>query len=574
MHISRSLVLSSLVLSLALGACHQSAAPAITATDGEDAAVHSTEVTDATDEDESSDAETQDGDNPSPLPQDDPLNGPRAVQNRATRSKVVTASMDKTTLRSEVDLGNAEVGAYRAPIRASLIIPTHVTKPLPLLVVNHLRAPNCSDKIFAYPCPDGTSEMRYDQGMHYFGDALARQGYAVLIPDLGAAWIGGDVTQPYDQNLMWDQIMTRLIAPIQTKTEGVHNPYGLDAIAQIDLGSIGLVVHSRSGTIVDQAMKTLGEGRVKTVLAYAPAYDTLDPETFTPAPADVPYLGLVGGLDADVSASANLWIGEYLPMHRQSPMLVNTVPGLGHMYINRTLSAANLDDRIGCDVLDCPDAQEHERVLITAATDWFAKTLPAGQPGTETAKALPLGVGEAIPDQFAGLPARWLVATPGAKTIHLAPEDFVQTGTTDATVCRHADPMNPVPIKHACPDPETAVVDVASEVLHFTKAVAKVTAQDSRTLNLHVAPTSGGDPGKGGTTLTVRVKTNTNTHWDYTVDPTHPALMNRATKDDNGTYRLGTIRIPLPDSVFNHVITEIELSSDHPLELRSVDIAS
>ena len=52
------------------------------------------------------------------------------------------------------------------------------------------------------------------------------------------------------------------------------------------------------------------------------------------------------------------------------------VEGLGYLSVNRALSVAGIDDRIGCDLMDCPDTATHEKVLTESATSWFAATMP------------------------------------------------------------------------------------------------------------------------------------------------------------------------------------------------------
>lgn len=107
--------------------------------------------------------------------------------------------------------------ARAAPARGQ-VITSKEADAATLLVVSHLRAPNCADGAPAYPCPQGVEENRNDHGMGYLGQALAAAGYTVIVPDLGGLLIGADTATPYDQNLMWRYVVGRFVQTLTAPT--------------------------------------------------------------------------------------------------------------------------------------------------------------------------------------------------------------------------------------------------------------------------------------------------------------------------------------------------------------------
>ncbi|WP_371151904.1 hypothetical protein [Buchananella felis] len=492
-----------------------------------------------------------------PMEQD----GPHAPADREVAAPKASDSADGKSTVVEVDLGNVLAGDYSAPLRGQVIVPKQADAPTPLVVVSHLRAPNCTDTTFAYPCADGAQENRYDRGMVYLGEALAAQGYAVVIPDLGGVFVGADVTDPYDQNQMWKDAVGQLVGALNE--DAAKETLGTELAAPVDLTRVGLVLHSRSGTLIEPAIELFGEGNVKGAFAYGPAYDTFDLASITPAPADVAYLALVGEADADVGTSANLWVGHYLDKARTQPAAVVAVPGLGHMWVNRTASTAGTDDRIGCDERDCPDAAEHERVMIEVATDWLGATVR----GAET--TLPVSAAHKLPATVAGLQARWLAHTPGA-LVSLQPGDFKAVSGQSAVECVNPDPMSPVAVDNACPAPENGVVQIVTPVNYLTDAKAELEVAGAKGVALHVAP-SGTYDGPG-TALRVRLGLKDGSEFEFGVEATDQAVVNRASDLDNGVYLLGTVRVELPEAVAGQTITSVQVTSEqHPVELRGVD---
>lgn len=487
--------------------------------------------------------------------------GPHAPADRTLGERMVRTSASGNETIVDIDLGNVTAGKYSAPKRGVIVAPKASDTPAPLVVISHLRAPNCADGTFAYPCAAGVEEYRFDRGMTYLGEALAARGYAVVIPDLGGLYVGADVTMPYDQGAMWKDVVGGLVDLV--KDEGkARDVLGIVDAPTVDPSTVGMVVHSRSGMMVEPARELFGEGALKSVFAYGPAYDTIDLATITPAPADLPYLALVGEADSDVGPSANLWIGHYLPNEREHPAAVVQLPALGHMYVNDTAAQAGADDRIGCDVRACPDASEHQRVMIETATDWLNATLRG------EATSLPVRADQPLPATVAGLPARWLAHTPGALASVDASE-FLGASEGSAKLCVHADPMNPAPVDNACPEPESGVVQSITEVNYLTDASADVEVAGARGMSVHVSPSGSHEP---AASLTVELNVAGGQRFVYELSASEVALANRASADSNGIYQLGTIRIPLDEAVAAGVVTGVRVSTDGPaVELRGID---
>ncbi|WP_336249554.1 hypothetical protein [Stomatohabitans albus] len=496
--------------------------------------------------------------------------GPHAPEDRSFAPRTVSTSPGGKAMISEVDLGNAQTGEYRAPIRGVLVVPTEQASPAPLIVVSHLRVPNCANEQFAYPCPEGVEELRFDRGMTYLGEHLAAQGYAALIPDVSGAFIGDRLNDPYDQRALWTQTVSTLVNALRSDISGTTATYGLDdAIRHVDLDHVGLFVHSRSGMMVDTAIQTLGADHVKSVLAYGPSYDTFDPNEFSPAGPDIPYLALAGEADLDVGASANLWLAEHIGTERTTPALAASLPGFGHLLVNRALSSTGQDERTACDVVACPDARAHEQLLTTVAAAWFNTTVK-GQ-----ADSLGVTSNAPLPDTLAGQPVTWLAHTIGTQVTHIGPSDLQALKPGTAAVCRHSDPMSPVPAENPCPEPEQGVMEVVNEVSHLKAAKANVDVAGATMLAVHLAPVGAPDAKSPGTPITIGVTLADGKTWDQSIAPSDSVLKNRATTDDNGTYRLGTIRIALPDSVTAGEIKTVTIEANEgAVEVRGIDVVA
>lgn len=495
----------------------------------------------------------------SPMP-----DGPKAPENRPLADMHSVDNAAGTARIIEVDFGNVSAGEFRAPLRGLVITPTQANAPTPLVVVSHLRAPNCMDDSFSYPCAPGVSELRFDRGMSYLGEHLAERGFTVVIPDLGGVFIGSGIQDPYDQNTMWKNVVGRFIEALKEDSEhsGVKN-FGFEFPQPVDFGSVGLVLHSRSGMMVQPAIELFGQESIKSVFAYGPSYDTFELDTVTAAPADIPYLAVVGEDDHDVGPSANLWIGHYLSQPRATSAAVVSLPGLGHMFVNRAASEAGKDDRIGCEERGCLDAAEHERVMSSLASDWLQATM------TGADSELPVSSNQPLPTEVAGIPARWLAHTQKA-VAQVTAEDFYGATEGASKICINPDPMNPTPIENACPMPELGVVQILTPVNYLIDAAADINVSGARGMAVHMSPS--GSYKSPGTAVTVALQLQDGREFSHEISDRDPVLINRNTVDENGTYVLGTVRVPLPEWVGEGVISNLRITSaGDPVELRGVD---
>lgn len=488
------------------------------------------------------------------------LEGPKASLQRTVAKPAVQNSQDGQSTVIEVDFGNVSDGSFHAPARGLIITPKHADEKTELIVISHLRAPNCTDKSFAYPCPDQVDEFRYDRGMRYLGEHLAAQGYTVIIPDLGGIFIGADVEEPYNQQVMWQKLLNQFIDIIKSGQAEQMNKLGAK-IAQVDFSKVGLLVHSRSAMLEQAAQDIFGKTNLRSIFAYGPAYDTVELEHISDAPIDVPYLALVGSMDVDVGSSANLWLGHYATEQRTTPALSLELPGFGHMYINQAASAAKFDDRIGCDVLECPDAKAHENIIKNLTNDWFNATLKQAK------STLPITADMPLSEQVLGLPARWLGLTPNALAFVDA-KAFVNN-QSDAKICVHPDPTNPKQPDNACPESENGFVQILTPVAHLSRATADVNIKGIHGLSLQLSPSDSFDD-VDGTAITITLHRKDAEPYQIKVAPTHPAVINRQSANDNGIYRLSTVRLPLTQ-ISDDTINAISIESQKPIYLRSVD---
>lgn len=492
-----------------------------------------------------------------------PENGPHASPNAHTSHKVTHNATDTVQI-ADVNLGTTSDNNYTAHIRGQIYLPTTPVEHSSLIILNHLRAPNCQDMTFTYPCAPGVEEFRYDRGMSYLAEHLANQGYSVVVPDLGAIYIGDDVETPYSQTRMWSESVSALVGALVSDTKGETNLLGLTPSTPVDTSQIGMFVHSRSGMLTDTAIKLFGKSSIRSILAYGPAYDTVELDEISPVPADIPYLAIVGDQDSDVGPSANLWLGHYATTPRQTPASVAQLPGLGHMFINRAASTHGFDDRIGCDILDCANAEEHERVLRETATEWFNATLH------NKATTLPIRNDTPLPEFVAGLPAHWLALTPQASTF-IDTKDFTKA-SSGGKICQNADLMNPVRPESPCPEPLNGVMQILTPVFLATDTISiPITTSEVRGVALHVAP-SGVEAHSQGVPVTLTFVTTQGEEFSYEIPATHPALRNQRSEQDNGIYRLGTVRISLPDAISSAQVHEIKISAPQNIQLRSLDI--
>jgi len=508
--------------------------------------------------------------------------GPHSPVNRK-RAATTTVRRAGAVIR-DVDLGDVELGErkgqFRSPVRGVLVTPDRPRASAPLVIMSHLRSPGCADDVSAFPCPG--KDVRYDRGMTYLGESLAKQGYSVLIPDLAPLFIGIGMAQPYDQQAGYRTIVGRLRDETVAASAGRATAFGKGLNGAIDARRTALIVHSRSAYVAGPLVQAWSRSRspIVSVMAYGGAFDAPDDHgRFTPMIPDVPFLGIVGDRDRDTKFTGQLWLTQHAGASRRTPALMSVVPGLGHNYVNRALSSTRLDDRAGCDAT-CPGPAAHERFLSSAARQWLDATV------RRTRTTLPMTAAAPLPTTLGGLPARWLAVTNGPRVnaylggMRGSMRPIGRGGSVRP--CLYVDPMNPAKPANACPEPQRGDVQNASRVARVTVTPSggvRVAARTRgvRELVLQLSPNDDRADRRAGSPLRVTVRTASGRPTVIDVPATHPALRNRAGRDANGTYSIGTIRLMLPRSVTASTVTGIDLtggSASSSLDIRAVDLVT
>ncbi|WP_116112071.1 hypothetical protein [Austwickia chelonae] len=510
----------------------------------------------------------------------DEKDGPHSPQNRP-RAETKLTTADGVHL-SDVDLGDVEIGKkageFRSPVRGLLAVPVETAEPAPLVVLSHLRNPNCADGTHAFPC-QGDKENRFDRGMAYLATDLAKKGYAVVVPDLGPLFMPRSLTEPYDQAEGWTKVVGNFLEKVRSATTNEEKTFGVALKGKIDSAKAALIAHSRSGQIADQIVSAWAKGptKITSVLAYGPSYAVENKDKVTPMVPDIPYLALLGDKDKDVSYQAVNWLSHHLGSTRTQPALVGLLPGYGHNYVNRTLSAKGTDDRTECDK-GCPDAAAHEKLLADAATRWLTSL-------REKADAeIPFAATAGLPEKLGDVPVSWLAHTnsPQRRVIFDATGRSSGQGEHQLKSCTFYHPQNPEKHPDRCVEPEDGVVRALGAVAPVkltADAGAAITTKVERAshIALTLAPYGDRADKKKGTPLTVRLTTQDGTTSALLIPADHPSLVNRAAPGENGSYSLSTIRIPLPPRATGQTITKVELigdSSGGMVALRQIDLIS
>lgn len=497
--------------------------------------------------------------------------GPHSPIGRVPAPTAVTTKAGVSV--SRYDLGDVDLGgasnphAFRAPLRGSLVTPAAGTAngPTKLVIISHLRSAGCANEVFAFPCPGG--EVRLDRGMEYLGEALAKQGYTVLIPDVAPVWIGTTLATPYDQVAGWIKVVGTTRDALGSDVAGRTSRFGVPLKGRVDMSGAGLLVHSRSGLIAGPAAQAWKNSAtpLRSVLAYGPAYDVPDVNGHisTPVPADLPYLGLVGDADHDVPFNANLWLAENVEQKRSAMAAVATVPGLGHNFINRALSTRHIDDRLDCGS-SCPGATAHEAFLTSVATQFFDSTLRG-----RASAAVPSASDAVLPSTLGGLPARWLAVTNSAHRVSLLDADAsrlpaVSTGSK-VSRCRFYDPQDPTHHADRCADPNRGSVWMISHAVRATlRAGGSVgvatNLRGATSIDVHVTPY--GDRADGGPDSPLQVAVTTASGKRITLPMPANArsvTQNRTSADSDGNYPLATLRVAVPASLRAETITSVQI---------------
>lgn len=491
-----------------------------------------------------------------PPPPDAP--GPLGAAGRVPAAPLVTKSPHARV--SDFDLGDMEYPAregsqvFRGPLRGILAVPaaSRPAKPAPLLVFGHMRTPACVGPdnvgVFAYPCPSGFPELRYDRGMRYLAEALARRGYAVLVPDLAPVLVGGAPdTAPYDQVKGWTDTITAMRDQLVAATRG-GGPFGTDLTGAVETGRVAIAGHSRSGLYLPSLVTSLHARNTHVssafLLAAAVARDADGPFP-PPLPGDMPVLGLHGTADGDVKQDATKqYLAHYFGSRRSAPSAAVTVAGLGHNYFNRSLSAKGIDDRIGCE--GCPGAAVSERILTRLLREWLDVTTRGARP-----YLIPLDLSGRMPKSFMGHNASWFVSAAG--TVLLDPSGAPTVDAHghplsvhgDATLRNCVGQLDPVPLDaHDLCDADTGTTTGS-----FLTAIGWRTTDSvslamppsaARYLVLHVIPL------KPATAVPIRITLADSTGHTVSVDIPEDAAALRALTDDNWRY-VATVRLSLSE---------------------------
>lgn len=509
-------------------------------------------------------------------PHTPPGREPDATQGR-TENGVVLREADF----GDITLGDD--GEFRAPVRAHLVTPVDGAGRTPLVVIGHLRYPACPDMQVAYPCPNGAPARRFDAGMVYLAERLAEAGYSTLIPDLSPLYVGDDPTSPYDQADGLDRTLSLLLDNLDDAVAGRATRWGDGLTDRVDTDRFGFIAHSRSGTLAGGLVSSMAKHHrtVSSVLVYGGAFDVAyhDGNGTDPAMPDVPVLAIVGDQDQDTDHMGTMWLSAHLDQRRAAPALAAVVPGLGHTFVNRTLSEAGIDDRICAG--DCPPAAEHERFLGDVAARWLDATM-GGAP-TE----LPLEGMSPLPDALGGLPVTWLATTDGPHQQVFAAN---QVGTLEpfgpdgrADTCYPPEPMAPAH-PDDCPIPDSAVIWEASPVTRIRVGaqtgvhLATGDVPGTTGLAIHLAPSDDRTDGTGANPLIVEVGFADGRTVTIPLTGDEAPLRDRATKDATGVYTIATLRIPLPDWAADAALRSVVLRGDDrtgaDFDIRAIDVTT
>lgn len=454
------------------------------------------------------------------------------------------------------DVGNFDLtdrpGQFVAPLRGSLVLPTS-PGPHPLVVVNHLRSFGCTAEAFAYPCPNGSDEIRLDQGMEYLGVALAQKGRVVLLPDPSPTLLAATSTSDYPMGAAVVKVVTALRDRVT----------GEVASGSIAAAPAALITHSRSGLFASDLIEAWQGSTtpITSLLAVAPAYDL--GTTWTPAPRDVSYLGLYGSLDDDVPFMAATYLTHHLGQSRTTAALAVKAPGYGHMFFNRALRGD--DDRKSCEQGGCATAEQHEALLTKAALSWIDAAGPGGD-----GDAVPRTATSELPTTLWGESVAMVAITPHEHLSLLAGSDaeaaaaVVQGGVSH--ICRMIDPANPQPPADKCPEPQAASVMTQDIPLRFVTLepggalTYQLPASTGRVgaVALHVSPF---EEQPDGHPLRITVRDAKAATCSIDLAGNHPVLANGAGDGANMTYVVGTIRTPVCANVDAAHLTSISLGT-------------
>ncbi|EFG07795.1 Secreted protein [Streptomyces clavuligerus] len=497
--------------------------------------------------------------------------GPRSPVDR--RRAATTVTRGEGFVAVDFDLGDTALpgrGGFRAPVRGQLVLPAsgRATK---LVLLSHLRSGNCSTGdiadggTFAYPCPAGSTEVRYDRGWRYLAESLARKGYTALIPDLGPVWVGHEVKGAYDQVEAVLKIFGRQRDALAGAVERGERSFGTDLRGRVDLRTAAFVTHSRSGYAAEPIARRWASGptRIHSQYLLAPALEDSAEDPYGPMsapPADIPWLTVIGSDDEDTGPAGSVYLSDHLGQRRAAPAGAVTVRGFGHNYFNRVLSAARADDRMGCGN-GCPGAREHERLLTRTLGAWLDHT---GGPRRSTGIAALDDVRAAVPRTFGGVPARWLIAgTPSARRESVlalpqagtapgrARKTWTASGDATARACRHYHPQDPTRRPGSCDETTMGLVRSTTNLLQVRWRKNGAVSVPMRLrhvpegLALHLMPFGATGEDSPGTPVRLTLRDTAGRTASVDLPASDPALANVARGERPAGFQISTVRVPL-----------------------------
>ncbi|RJQ79719.1 hypothetical protein D5S17_09795 [Pseudonocardiaceae bacterium YIM PH 21723] len=480
-------------------------------------------------------------------------------------------------MTSDFDLGDIDLPSnndskitFRAPVRGTLTLPDKEDANAPLVIFSHLRASTCGNGAFAYPCPSGVAEVRYDKGMDYLAKALAAKGYAVLVPNLAPLYIGIQQEGPYDQKIGYMVTLDRIRDRLVSAAQGGANDFGATMKGRVDTSKVAIAGQGRSGRMLAPLAIRWKQGPVKpaAILAVAPLYrvarygeaegNAPDTSWSTAPPTDIPYFGLVPSADGVIEeADANQYLSHYLSVPRTAPAQVAvTEEPFGHNFFNTALSSIPADDRLGCLGKPCvPTAEAHQALLIKSFGDWLDATMKAGQ-----APELAFAADAAVPTAISGHNAEFLMATPGPKTVLLNPtgkalkdaagKEIQGVGDVRMQGCRFYGTNFPDQVDRCEDNSATGSTQALATsyvlALRWTgNGAARISvppnAAAAERLVMQVMPWWS-EPGQTGTQVRVTLTDKAGKTASVQLDGKDPALEPRS---GHAPHLLGTIRLPL-----------------------------
>lgn len=266
---------------------------------------------------------------------------------------------------AEFDLGGQEYTAASGKVmpfqvRGVIGVPKG-SGSFPLVLITHGSHENEDD------------QLRFDTGLNYLVEKLAKNGYIAVSMDMSSAylWKYGDNDDKEKSVYIADKQMESL----RLANDGNSMGYPVDLQGKIDFGKVGLCGHSRGGeAIFDIALKQKEKGQpVEALLSVAPTFSQdIAEKKWTDTVISI----LVPELDGDVAALDGLSIDESLAGKTDISHYATVLKNANHNYFNANISdndavlnhsEAELEAQLS--------AKEQETFLSHFAVDFFNASL-------------------------------------------------------------------------------------------------------------------------------------------------------------------------------------------------------